>query len=88
MWEHCGHFSSCTQGPQLNNEEKIVLGWNNAIAGVASGWGSMAARLSRSCHHAVTCRLSGVLIHIFSLQRREPEQLQDNVITLVTPERS
>ena len=37
----------------------------------------MAARLSRSCHHAVTCRLSVVLIHIFSLQRREPEQLQN-----------
>ena len=31
MWEHCGHCSSCTQ---LNNEEKIVLGWNNAQCAV------------------------------------------------------
>ena len=34
MWEHCGHCSSCTQGPQLNNEEKIILRWNNAQCAV------------------------------------------------------
>ena len=87
MWEHCGHFSSCAQGPQLNNEEKIAMSWAGTMQ--LPVWPVGGAPWLPGSHEAVImlslAACQGILIHIFSLQRREPEQLQDNVITLVTP---
>ena len=79
MWEHCGHCSSFTQGPQLNNEEKIAVScagtWNNAhLGGAQVGLHEFLAltKLSSCCHLALVRGFNSY----FQLAEAEPEQLQ------------
>ena len=60
-------------GPAVENEEKIVLGWNMEQCPVCSGWGSTAlTKLSSCCHLALVRGFNSY----FQLAEAEPEQLQ------------